>query len=367
MNVSISFIRAFFFIIAVLFTTAYMTTLWGGGFTLTTCLFGIALGSGFAGMLFFIEKLFKNFNLHAFNIALIGLFFGYLMGEALMLIFKSAIDVSTLNLSNESLSFLRLAIFLFTAYLGMVMTARSADELYVSLPFIRFKPSAQKKKDILLDSSVLLDPRIIDLASSGLLDHHLILPRFTLKELQMQAEAGDENGKSKARRALDVIKKLESIPTLDMRYSDADFTDAKDLTTKIARLARHLDANVLTADISKIQQASLEGIRIINIHFLSNALKPITQSGEFITIKIQRYGKEPRQGVGYLDDGTMVVVNGGAEYIGETINAQVLSVKHTSSGRMIFCNATEESMLSEQEIQQSMDAIEKSQKNYFAS
>ncbi len=120
---------------------------------------------------------------------------------------------------------------------------------------------------------------------------------------------------------------LESLPALDLRYVDTDFPDVKDPMTKLIRLARFLDANIITSDMNRIQQSFHEGVSIINIHMLSNALKPITQTGEHINIKIQRYGKEPRQGVGYLEDGTMVVVNGGAEYIGETIKAQVLSVE----------------------------------------
>jgi uncharacterized protein YacL len=113
----------------------------------------------------------------------------------------------------------------------------------------------------------------------------------------------------------------------------------KELASKIIRLGRLLDANILTADAGKIQSSAVEGVRLINLHALSNALKPLMQTGEQIRVKIQRYGKEPRQGVGYLEDGTMVVVNGGGSYIGETIDAIVLSVKHTSSGRIIFCNA----------------------------
>ncbi len=137
--------------------------------------------------------------------------------------------------------------------------------------------------------------------------------------------------------------------------------------TKLLHLARLLDASIITADLNKIQQSSAEGVRIINIHGLSNALKPITQNGELLNIKIQRYGKEPRQGVGYLDDGTMVVVNGGAEYIGDTIKAQVLSVKHTSSGRMIFCNTTEEQLASLQEMSlQTSDELDNSSKNYYS-
>ena len=135
--------------------------------------------------------------------------------------------------------------------------------------------------------------------------------------------------------------------SLEVRFNDTDFPDVKDIQSKLIRLARLVDANILSADISKIQMASIEGIRIINLHTLSNALKPLMQAGEFIKIKIQRFGKEPRQGVGYLDDGTMVVVNGGGKFISETIDAQVLSVKHTSSGRMVFCNACDEEGLSD--------------------
>ncbi|HEY4254880.1 MAG TPA: TRAM domain-containing protein, partial [Chlamydiales bacterium] len=200
----------------------------------------------------------------------------------------------------------------------------------------------QKKKDLLLDISILTDPRVLDLASSGLLDSHLVLARFLVKELYTQAEIADESTRNRAKRAIEVIKKLEAIPDLELRYNDTDFPDVKDSMGKLIRLARLLDANVLTADLSRVQIATTEGVRIINLHALSNALKPLMQAGEKIKIKIQRYGKEPRQGVGYLEDGTMVVVNGGGSSIGETIEALVLSVKHTSSGRIIFCNTLDE-------------------------
>jgi uncharacterized protein YacL len=135
------------------------------------------------------------------------------------------------------------------------------------------------------------------------------------------------------------LKKLEALPNLALRYNDTDFPEVKDLTGKMARLARLIDANLLSADISRVQMGSMDGVRGINLHTLANALKPLMQAGEFIKIKIQRYGKEAEQGVGYLEDGTMVAVNGGGRYIGETIECRVLSVKHTTAGRMIFCNA----------------------------
>jgi uncharacterized protein YacL len=162
-----------------------------------------------------------------------------------------------------------------------------------------------------------------------------------MKELYAQAETGDEMSQVKSKKSLENIKKLEEMSDLNIRYNDTDFSEVKDQTAKLIRLARLLDSNILTADISSIQSSTTEGIKIINLHTLSNALKPLMQAGENLSIKVQRYGKEPKQGIGYLEDGTMVVINGGGDYIGETIKVQVLSVKHTTSGRMIFSNTLE--------------------------
>jgi uncharacterized protein YacL len=366
MNISMTFIRMFFTFLCVLFTTIFATTMTATGFTFANLVIGIISGAAIGLALIGVDSLFHRFNLRTFNLAILGLFCGFLMGEMILFILGSILDVSSVNLSVETASLIKLGIFLFTTYLGLVMTARAADEIYISIPFIKFKPTSYKKKDILVDGSALLDTRIIDLAASGLLDHQLVVPRFLIKEFNANLESSDENTKVKGRRCLDAVKKLENIPTLELRYNDTDFPELKDQMSKLIRLARMMDANIITADLNRVQQASIEGIRIINIHLLSNSLKPLTQTGEHLNIKIQRYGKEPRQGVGYLEDGTMVVVNGGAEYIGETIRAQVLSVKHTSSGRMIFCNSSDESFLGNGEIAQAVSDLENSHKNYFA-
>lgn len=348
MNVSLAFMRIFFVILCIFFMTAYMVSIPSGSIALNMII-GIAIGFVFGLMLIGFDILFRKYNLRSFNIAVIGIFIGYLMGQALVLVFNAILDISSISIAMQpqTVEIIKIALFLFGIYLGTIMTLRASDELYVSIPFIKFAPTAQKKKDLLVDVSVLSDARIIDMAATGLLDHQLVIPRFIIKELYAQSEIGDEISKSKARRCLDVIKKLEGVPNLELRFNDTDFPEVKDSIGKMIRLARLLDANILTADISRIQMASIEGIRIINIHSLSNALKPLMQTGEYIKIKIQRYGKEPRQGVGYLEDGTMVVVNGGGNYIGDTIDAQVLSVKHTTSGRMIFCNASDEEAVSD--------------------
>lgn len=349
MNLSLAFMRTLFMVLSIFFMTTFMLSS-PTGTPHTNALIGIGMGLLFGFLLISFDIFFKRFNLRSFNIAILGIFFGYLMGEALVLIFGAMLDISRMSivLQPQTAEIIKTALFLFGIYLGTIMTLRASDELYVSIPFIKFSPTTEKKKDLIIDSSVLSDARIIDVSATGLLDHQLVIPRFIIKELYALSEIGDEFSKGKARRCLEVIKKLEGIPELELRFNDTDFPDVKDTQGKLIRLARLLDANLLTADISRVQMASIEGIRIINIHTLSNALKPLMQAGEFIKIKIQRYGKEPRQGVGYLDDGTMVVVNGGGNYIGDTIDAKVLSVKHTTSGRMIFCNAVDEENLAQE-------------------
>lgn len=343
MSISSVFIRIIFLIVSVLFSVVFAMQNFVGESPIVNVAIGLLGGITLAGILFGAEGIFKKFNLRTFNTAMLGLFFGYLMGKAIFFTIDSIIDLNTFNPAVYAP--LRFIVFLVSSYLGLTMTAQAAGEIHLSIPFVEFKQTTFKKKDIVIDVSVLTDPRIIDLASSGLLDYQLIMPKFALRELQAQLENQDEAIKIKARKSLEVIKKLEALPSLDLRYVDNDFPEIKDPMTKLVRLARFLDTNIITSDLNRIQQSTIEGVRIINIHMLSHALKPITQAGESINIKIQRYGKEARQGVGYLDDGTMVVVNGGAEFIGESIKAYVLSVKHTSSGRMIFCNAAEEGSL----------------------
>ncbi len=366
MNTSLAFFRVVFATLSILFFTTFATQAFSFEYPGLSIAIGISSGLFFSLLLFGSDYLFRQISLKSLNTVTLGLFFGFLLGQVLLLIFTGVLNIASLTLWPDTLALIKVSIILFSVYYGVTFTMRASEEIYISIPFIKLKPTTQKKKDFVLDSSILGDSRTIDLAASGLLDNHLVLPRFILKELYDLAESNNESCKSKARRALEVVKKLESIATLDLRYIETDFPEIKDSSAKLVRLARFLNANILTADMSQIEQSAVDGLRVINIHSLSKALKPLTQSGEFINIKVQRYGKEARQGVGYLDDGTMVVINGGAEYIGEAIKAQVLSVKHTSSGRMIFCNAMEEDMPLSHDIEESYADIEESSpSNYF--
>lgn len=343
MNISLAFLRTLFVVLSVVFMTLFMISL-PTGKTPGNILLGVIIGFVFGMVLIAFDLVFRRFNLRSFNIAILGVFIGYLMGQALTFVLHAVLEVSSIGvlLQPHTIELIKIAVILFGVYLGTIMTLRSSDELYVSIPFVRFTQVSQKKKDLVADMSVLADPRIIDLASTGLLNHQLVIPRFALKELYAQSEIGDESTRNRAKRCLEVVKKLESMPEIEMRYHETDFPEVKDIMGKVIRLARLLDANIISSDVSRVQMGSIEGITVVNLHALSNALKPLMQGGELIRIKIQRYGKEPRQGVGYLEDGAMVVVNGGGDFVGQTIDARVLSVKHTSSGRMIFCNVAEE-------------------------
>ncbi len=347
MNNTLGFVRFFFVCLSVIFMTVFMLGRVTSLPPFLNALLGIGLGLGFGLLLTTIDFFLRRFNLRSFNVALLGMFIGYLMGKSLVLILDSILHISffSVMLPTQAAEFVKTALFLLGIHLGTIMTLRSADELHISIPFVRLTQVAQKKKDLIVDVSVLSDLRIIDLACTGILDYQMVVPRFLIKELYAQYEMEDEHSKTKARRCLDVIKKLENISHLELRFNETDFPEIKDSMSKLVRLARLADANILSADISRVQTSSIEGVTVINIHALSNALKPLMQTGEVIKIKVQRFGKEPRQGVGYLEDGTMVVINGGGDYISETIEAKVLSVKHTSSGRMIFCNATEEELI----------------------
>ena len=351
MNKTLNFIRTFFFVLSIIFLTTYMVA---GSERKTAANFAIGIGSGalLGCILIGFDLLFRRFNLRSFNIATVGLIFGYFMGLALVKILVAILEISStsIHLSATELEIIKISLFLFGIYLGTLMTLRAADELYISVPFVKFSASSNKKRDLLIDLTVLGDARIIDLATSGLIDNQLVVPQFLMKELHAQAEASDEVIKSKAKRSLEMIKKLESIPELGLLYNDTDFPEINDPMSKLVRLARFLDSAILTADLSKIKSVTIEGIRFINIHSLSNALKPLMQPHEKLKIKIHHHGKDQSQGVGYLDDGSMVVVNGGGTFVGKIVEALVISVVPGRAGRMIFCKIVEEGNFSSDEL-----------------
>jgi len=305
------------------------------GISVDYALTSVSLGIFTLALCFIFENLLKKTKLLSFNSTALGLFVGIFLGKSFSLIIDQVIPQSLNSMILSS--FIKFPFFLTGVYLGTILTVKNAEQIYFSIPFIRLNHKKTNKKSLLLSSSALADPRVIDLFSSGIIDH-IIVPKFIIEKAQSSIE--DESEDQNYRKILGVCKKLQEIPNLEIEFSDLNFSDISE-DEKLSRTAKITDSKILTADINNTKEKCSSDIPIINIHSLSNALKPLMFAGERLQITIQRCGKEPRQGVGYLEDGAMVVVNGGGDFIGEKIETTVLSVKHTSSGRIIFCNAVE--------------------------
>ena len=191
------------------------------------------------------------------------------------------------------------------------------------------------------DQSVLEDGRVVDLARTGLLDGQIVVPSFLPRELKNWSELGEETSKARARKALEALRRLESLPRLGIQFKEVSVPETAELNEKIVHSAKLLNASLLTNENSPLRSESEQGLYLA-IDTIANSLRPPIPKGELLSIKIQRLGKEPKQGIGYLEDGTMVVVNGGGDFLGKNVRTQVLSQKYASSGKIVFCNVREE-------------------------
>jgi uncharacterized protein YacL len=297
---------------------------------------GFGLGLFISAICYFSEKMLFKVKLLKLNSLILGLFVGYLFGKSLNLIIDSLAPKDR-NLEFFYI-FIKQSLLLIGVYLGTILTIKNSELIHLSIPFIRFNDQKNNQKKMVLSSSALADSRIIDLLSSGILDQ-VTIPKFIIDD----AMSFSENEPEEQKKILNVYKSLQNVPNLKLEISDLNFHNLSE-EEKILRIAKITNSNILTADLNNTKEKNNENIRIINLHMLSNSLKPIMNSGEHLEITVQRYGKEPRQGIGYLEDGAMVVVNGGGDFIGEKINVTVLSVKHTSTGRIIFCNVMEKNL-----------------------
>ncbi|HHU82908.1 MAG TPA: TRAM domain-containing protein [Firmicutes bacterium] len=194
----------------------------------------------------------------------------------------------------------------------------------------------------LLDTSAVIDGRIADICRTGFLEGNLIVPGFVLAELQKIADSSDSLKRNRGRRGLDILNKMQKEPNISIRIYDKDFEELADVDIKIVRLAKLMEARVITNDFNLNKVAELYGVPVLNINELANAIKPVALPGEEILVHVIKDGKEHGQGIAYLEDGTMIVVDGGRRYIGEEIHVTVTSVLQTAAGRMIFAKPKEE-------------------------
>jgi uncharacterized protein YacL len=217
-------------------------------------------------------------------------------------------------------------------YLGALAGARGMRVLR-SAGKVGVASSASPK---ILDTSAIIDGRIADMVELGFLGGPLVVPQFVLNEVQGIADSSDPLRRGRGRRGLGVLEKLQGLDGVETRITDQDFPRVKEVDGKIVALAKATGATVITNDFNLSKVAELQGVRVLNVHELAHALRPVVLPGEEVQITLQKQGKEPGQGVGYLEDGTMVVVEGGASRLGELVRATVSSVLQTSAGRLIF-------------------------------
>ena len=234
-------------------------------------------------------------------------------------------------------SFFSLAVFLVMAYVGLVLGANKGDMLNLQAFGGVFGSERNAKHSVkLLDTSVIIDGRVADIADALFLDGTVIIPQFVLHELQLVADSADPLKRQRGRRGLEVLQRIQKMPHLEVQIADDDFAHIAEVDLKLIEFAKRFDAKIVTNDFNLNKVATLQGIEIMNVNQLANALKPVVLPGEVMRVFILREGKEYNQGVAYLDDGTMVVVDGARKMINKTVDISVTSVHQTTAGKMIF-------------------------------
>jgi uncharacterized protein YacL len=263
---------------------------------------------------------------------------GSLLGGAIGLGAASSIGAALYwaNLGDGRVVFLHSLILLALPYLGLVMGARRADWLEPSNLIGLFRAAGPRRRYKILDTSVIIDGRIADICETGFMDGTLVIPQFVLKELQLVADSSDSMKRNRGRRGLDILQKVQKMSGVEVSVSDVDFPDIREVDLKLIELARTLQGKIVTNDFNLNKVAQLRGVEVLNINELANSLKPVVLPGELMRVFILKEGKEYNQGVAYLDDGTMVVVDNARKAIGKTIDVVVTSVLQTTAGKMIF-------------------------------
>jgi uncharacterized protein YacL len=233
-------------------------------------------------------------------------------------------------------AFLHTFVLLLLPYLGLVLGGRKGEWLEPVRLLSLFRAAGPERRYKILDTSVIIDGRIADICDSGFMDGTLVIPQFVLKELQLVADSADSMKRNRGRRGLDILQKIQKMSGVEVIVSDADFPDVREVDLKLIELARTLSGKIVTNDFNLNKVAQLRGVAVLNINELANALKPVVLPGEIMKVFILKEGKEYNQGVAYLDDGTMVVVDNARRMIGKTIDVVVTSVLQTTAGKMIF-------------------------------
>jgi len=325
---TLTYVRAFFVILSTV--VGYYVGSMLKGFVPYAEISGIAIGFGGGLAIIWLEVAMRKASVRNLSAAVFGLVFGFFMAWILT-------RVLILIPMDERL-FLSIQIFLilFFCYLGMVIAMRGKDEFNLIIPYVKFARQDKRDDIILLDTSVIIDGRIADICQTKFIEGKFVIPRFVLKELQYIADSQDVLKRNRGRRGLDMLHKIQKNTHIDVVIHEEDFPDIKEVDAKLVKLGKLLSAKVLTNDFNLNKIAVLQGVEVLNLNDLANALRPVVLPGEVLEVRITKEGKEYNQGVAYMDDGTMIVVDNTRHLIGQIVKVVVTSVLQTSAGRMIF-------------------------------
>ena len=292
---------------------------------------GLLLGLLIALTVIQIEQVIRKASLRI----ILGGVVGTIIGLSIALLLSYGLRFIPTDLAKQEIAlwiFILLCCIL--GYLGLVIGTKKSEE--VSFPLLSSLKGVRGGDVRILDTSVIIDGRIADICDTGFIEGNLIVPRFVLDELQHIADSSDSMKRSRGRRGLDILNRMQKTIGINIEIVDQDFPKVKGVDGKLIALARKMNGKLVTNDFNLNKVAELQGIKILNVNELANSLKPVVLPGETMVVKVIKEGKEPGQGVAYLDDGTMVVIDHGSRNLGDTVEVAVTSVLQTTAGRMIF-------------------------------
>lgn len=297
-------------------------------------MYGIILGGSLGLVALAAEIFLKKVRIGAIIGGILGISLGLLSADLLLHPLKPLLGQDI-----ASVSFVLMSLF---GYGGLLLGVSKGKDISITDIFRFFRGQSIEENLKILDTSVIIDGRIVDVCESGFLEGGFILPQFILQELQYIADSPDSMKRARGRRGLDVLHKIQKMSQITVRIVDEDFPKIKEVDTKLVALAKLMNAKVITNDFNLNKIAELQGVSVLNINELANSLKPVVLPGESMKVFILKEGKEYNQGVAYLDDGTMVVIENARKLIGKNADVTVTSVLQTTAGRMIFSKTKEE-------------------------
>ncbi len=291
---------------------------------------GAAAAFVLGALMMFLETRIRKAQFRVIWSAGMGLLVGILLGWMLGAIYQSVVHTT------EMATFIRIFFLAIMPYIGLLVGTRKPEWLDPAHLIGLFKEKRAGRSFKILDTSVIIDGRIADLCDTGFVEGALVVPQFVLKELQFVADSPDGLKRQRGRRGLDVLDRLQKSSQVEVIISDLDFPETPDVDSKLIECAKSMGGKIVTNDYNLNKVARIQGIKVLNINELVNSLRPVALPGETMSVFILKEGKEKEQGVAYLDDGTMVVVDNSRRMIGQTVDITVTSVLQTTVGKMIF-------------------------------